>query len=92
MQIKRLLTKYSFFIIAVLFGLTSLISVYSKYQDLAQKNVELGVRMKKLVVENKALMERQYKLQNDPVFAESVARDKLKVAQEGEVIYKILPE
>ncbi|MFC1646556.1 septum formation initiator family protein [Candidatus Omnitrophota bacterium] len=89
---KTLVKKYGFFIIVVLFGIISLISVYSRYQDLAQKNKELEARMKQLAVEDKSLIERQYKLQNDPVFAESVARDRLKVAQEGEVIYKILPE
>lgn len=78
--------------IAVVLGAVSLISVYSKYQDLAHKNSELRSRMEQLAQENKSLMDRQYKLQTDPIFAESVARQRLKVAQEGEVIYKILPE
>ena len=69
-----------------------MISVYSRYQDLAQKNVDLKEDMREVIAENKALIERQYKLQNDAVFAESVAREKLNVAKEGEIIYKILPE
>ncbi|MFH1622344.1 MAG: septum formation initiator family protein [Candidatus Omnitrophota bacterium] len=88
----KIIRKYFFFIIIIVLGFISLISVYSRYQDLAQENIELKNKMQQVSMENKALMERQYKLQNDPVFAESVARDKLRVAQEGEVIYKILPE
>lgn len=84
--------KYGFCIIAVIFGMITLMSVYSRYQDFAQKNRKIEVRMKQLAVENKAFIKRQYKLQNDPVFAESVARERLNVAQEGEVIYKILPD
>jgi cell division protein FtsB len=84
--------KFHFFIIIFLLGVLSLISAFSKYQDLAYKNKDLEEQMGQKIAENKALMERQHKLQNDAVFTESVARDKLKVAQEGEVIYKILPE
>lgn len=88
----QVLKKFHFFIIIILIGLMSLISVYSRYQDLAQKNVDLKEDMREVIAENKALIERQYKLQNDAVFAESVAREKLNVAKEGEIIYKILPE
>ncbi len=69
-----------------------MISVHSKYQDLAQSNRSLELRMQDLAAENKSLIERQHRLQTDPVFAESVARNRLRVAQEGEVIYKIIPE
>jgi cell division protein FtsB len=87
-----ILKKYKLFAFIVFVGLVSLASAFSKYIDLASKNSELKETMGQLAAENKALSERQHKLQRDPVFAESVARDKLKVAQEGEVIYKILPE
>lgn len=92
MTAVKFLKKYSFYIIIFVLGFISLISGYSKFQDLAQKNRDLKLEMEQLAAENKALMERQYRLQNDAVFAESVAREKLNVAQEGEVIYKILPE
>ncbi|MFC1709069.1 septum formation initiator family protein [Candidatus Omnitrophota bacterium] len=88
----KAIKKHNILIIAVMFGVISLISVYSKYQDLAQNNRDLKAEMKQLAAENKALIERQHRLQTDPVFAEAVARDKMKVAQEGEIIYKILPE
>ena len=38
-------------------GLMSLISVYSRYQDLAQKNVDLKEDMREVIAENKALIE-----------------------------------
>ena len=89
---KRMLKRYRFFIIIIILGLISLISVYSKFQDLAKRNRELKLKMKQLVVQNKILAERQHKLETDPVFAESVARQQLNAAKEGEVIYKIFPE
>ena len=88
----KALGSYNLFIVVILFGVVSLISGYSKYQDLAQRNRSLRSKIEELTLENKDLMDRQHRLQTDPVFAESVARERLKVAQEGEVIYKILPE
>lgn len=73
-------------------GLISLIPIFSNYQDLFMKNRQIKNRMKQLNAENKVLLERQHKLQTDPVFAESVARKELNVAKEGEVIYKVSPQ
>ncbi len=87
-----MLKRYRFFIIILVLGAISLISVFSKFQDLTQRNRELELKMKQLKVENKFLAQRQHKLQTDPVFAESVARQQLNAAKEGEVIYKIFPE
>ena len=87
-----MLKKYRFFIIILALGAISLISVFSKFQDLVQRNRELELKMKQLKVENRLLVQRQHKLQTDPVFAESVARQQLNAAKEGEVIYKIFPE
>ncbi|MDD5006258.1 MAG: septum formation initiator family protein [Candidatus Omnitrophica bacterium] len=80
------------FITIVVLGALSFISVFSKYQDLLQKNRELKFKMKKLAAENRALSEKQNKLETDPVFAESVARQELNVAKENEIIYKVIPE
>lgn len=84
--------KRHFFIIIFMLGLISLIHPFSKYQDLSKKNRDLQEEIKQLSFKNKILYEEQLKLQRDPVYTESVARNKLNVAKEGEVIYKILPE
>lgn len=87
-----MLKKHKFFIIICAFGIMTLVPAFSKYQDLALRNRQVESAIKKLNKENKMLAHRQYKLQTDPVFAESVARQKLKVANEDEVIYKVAPE
>jgi len=86
------LKKHRFFIIIITIGLITLISVFSKFQDLSRSNRELKSKIKQLIVENKMLARRQYKLETDPVFAESVAREKLHLLKEDEVIYKIFSE
>ena len=84
--------RFRFFIIIFALGILSLVPAFSKYQDLAQRNRNVQLRIKQLATENKNLANRQYKLQTDPVFAESVARQKLNVAKEDEVVYKLTPE
>ena len=87
-----MLKKYRFFIIIITIGLITLISVFSKFQDLSQSNRVLKSKIKQLIVENKMLARRQHKLETDPVFVESVAREKLNLLKEDEVIYKIFLE
>jgi len=79
-----------FFISLLIIG--SFIPAFSRYQDLAQSKKDIEKKMLELIKENKALKEQQYRLQNDPVYIETVARRKLNFAKEGEIIYKIAPE
>jgi len=87
-----MLKKYSLFTIIGVFFFVSFIPVFSRYQDLAKTKQEIEQKIANLKSENRALLEEQYRLQNDPVYAESVARKKFNIAKEGEVIYKIVPE
>jgi len=87
-----MLKKTKFFIIICVLGILTLVPAFSKYQDLAQRNRNVQAKIHQLAADNKNLANRQYKLQTDPVFAESVARQKLNVAKEDEVVYKIVPE
>ncbi|MDD5355688.1 MAG: septum formation initiator family protein [Candidatus Omnitrophica bacterium] len=84
--------KYKFLIIVCALGMLTLVPAFSKYQDLAKRDKNIELRMKQILSENRNLANRQYRLQTDPVFAESVARHKLNVAKEDEVIYKVIPE
>jgi len=87
-----MLKKYKFVIIVCALGILTLVPAFSKYQDLAKRNRYIESRIKQISFENRSLASRQHKLQTDPVFAESVARHKLNVAKEDEVIYKVIPE
>jgi len=62
---------------------------YSKLQDLRQKNRDLERKIEVLKQENLGLKERQKHLENDPFYLEEAAREKMGVAREGEVIYRI---
>ena len=84
--------KYKFFVVICILGVLSLIPSFSRLQDLVAKNKEVRSNIKQVTLKNKILYERQYRLQTDPVYAESVARQKLNVAKEGEMIFKINPK
>ncbi|MFH1655075.1 MAG: septum formation initiator family protein [Candidatus Omnitrophota bacterium] len=62
---------------------------YSRLQDLRQKNRDLENRIDELQQENLTLKEKQELLENDPYYLEKVAREKMGVAREGEIIYRI---
>lgn len=87
-----MLKKYRFYIVAVVIGAGTLIPAFSRFQELREKNVGVEANIRELAQANKALYEKQRKMQTDPVYAESVARQNLGVAKEGEVIYKIVPQ
>jgi len=79
-----------------LFGLTIVLLLaflpsYQKMQDLKQKNKEYELRIRQLVQENARLSEEKTLLEDDPVYLEKVAREKMGLIREGEVLYKIVP-
>jgi cell division protein FtsB len=62
---------------------------YTKLQDLKQRNKELETKIAELQQENATLKEKRQLLEEDPFYLEKVAREKMGVTREGEVIYKI---
>jgi len=78
------------FVVAVVLFLAFLPS-YQKMQDLAQKNLEYQQQIYELVDENRRLEEEKRLLEEDPTYLEKVAREKMGLIREGEVIYKIAP-
>lgn len=62
---------------------------FVKYQELLARKKKLEAEIKRLSAENERLWDEQYKLQHDPVYVEGVARERLGVAREGELIYKV---
>ncbi|MFA5087923.1 MAG: septum formation initiator family protein [Candidatus Omnitrophota bacterium] len=65
---------------------------YTKMQDLQQKNVEYKREIDLLQKKRDHLIREKKLLESDPVYLEKVAREKMGLVREGEVIYRLLPE
>ncbi|MBF0595412.1 MAG: septum formation initiator family protein [Candidatus Omnitrophica bacterium] len=63
---------------------------YVKMQDLHEKNRVYEKRIKDLEQDNVRLEEERRRLTDDPVYFEKVAREKMGIIRDGEVIYKIV--
>lgn len=80
-----------------LFGLSVFLLViflpgYTKLQELRDKNRELEVKIKHLSIDNVLLEQELSRIENDPVYQEKIAREKMGVVRKGEVPIKIIPE
>ena len=80
-----------------LFGISVFLLVlflpgYTKLQELRDKNRELNTRIKRLSVENYLLQEEVKRIQNDPVYQEKIAREKMGVVRKGEIPIRIIPD
>ena len=64
---------------------------YTKMQDLKQKNLDYKRQIEQLQQKSAELKEEKRLLENDPVYLEKVAREKMGLIREGEVVYKITP-
>ena len=62
---------------------------FSQKQQLQEKNGQLENQIRSLKKENAALLEEKKHLEEDPVYLERVAREKMGIVRDGEVIYKI---
>lgn len=78
------------FVIAI-FVLIVFLPSYTGMQDLKQKNVEYARQVEFLKAKKIQLIEERRLLEEDPVYLEKVAREKMGLIREGEVIYKITP-
>jgi cell division protein FtsB len=82
-------------IVLSIFGLILLGAIfipgYLKIRRLVKDNRELEKQIEEIKQVNRRLEEEQRKLENDPVYLEKVAREKLGVAKKGEIIYRVLP-
>jgi cell division protein FtsB len=63
---------------------------YSKLQKLTSRDKALSQKVEKLKIENERLTQENQLLKSDPVYIEEVAREKLKVARENEVVFRIV--
>ncbi|MBL7155966.1 MAG: septum formation initiator family protein [Candidatus Omnitrophica bacterium] len=79
-------------LILILLLLAGIITVFlpgfSKLQELKEQNENLKRRIEILTRANADLRKSKEKLENDPSYAEKVAREKLGMARKGEIILK----
>jgi len=64
---------------------------YTKLQELRDKNRGLEASIKKLNIENVLLQQELDRIENDPVYQEKIAREKMGVVRKGEIPIKIVP-
>jgi cell division protein FtsB len=86
-MIKNAFWLFIFSIILFLLFLPS----YTQLQDLRQKNLEYDKEIKLLREKRVKLEKERLLLENDPVYLEKVAREKMGLIKDGEVVYKITP-
>jgi len=65
---------------------------FSRMQDSKQKDLEYQTRISWLEQENIRLKEERQLLENDPVYLEKVAREKMGLIRKDEVVYQLTPE
>ncbi len=85
-MLRNPLWLFTFAILVLAFFLPS----YSQMQDLKQKNQDYEHQIKDLTKKNAALREEKRLLKDDPDYFEKVAREKMGLVKENEVIYKLV--
>ncbi|MDD5746288.1 MAG: septum formation initiator family protein [Candidatus Omnitrophica bacterium] len=63
---------------------------YSKIHQLRLKDAALTQKTEYLSRQNQQLAEEIEMLKTDPVYIEEVAREKLKVARENEIVFRVI--
>lgn len=71
--------------------LVTFFPTFSKKQKLLEKNREYKAQIQDLEKQITQLSEEKRRLEEDPVYREKVAREKMGLVRDGEVIYKITP-
>ncbi|MDD5155259.1 MAG: septum formation initiator family protein [Candidatus Omnitrophica bacterium] len=65
---------------------------YTKLQDLKDRNRDLEDKIKRLNIENSLLQQELARIENDPIYQEKIAREKMGLVRKGEVPIRIVPE
>jgi cell division protein FtsB len=80
-----------------LFGIAFLLLImflpgYTKLQELRDRYRDSEVRIRELSIENKILQQELKRIENDPIYQEKIAREKLGIVRKGEVPVKMVPK
>ena len=85
-MLKNPLWLLTFIVLILAFFLPS----YSQMQDLKQRNQDYEHQILDLTKKNASLREEKRLLKDDPDYFEKVAREKMGLVKENEVIYKFV--
>jgi cell division protein FtsB len=88
---KKIKKAFGLSILLVLF-LVIFLPGYTKLQELRDKNRDLQDKIRRLNIENALLQQELVKIENDPVYQEKIARDKMGIVRKGEIPVKIISE
>jgi len=86
--LKKAFWLFSFAILLLIIFLPG----YTKLQELRDKNRDMEKNIKKLNIENSLLQKELLRIENDPVYQEKIAREKMGVVRKGEIPFKIVTE
>jgi cell division protein FtsB len=86
-MLKNAIWLFTFALLTLIFFLPS----YTQMQDLKHKNVDYEYQIQELTRKNAKLREEKRLLKDDPDYFEKVAREKMGLVKENEVIYKFVP-
>ena len=64
---------------------------YTRLQDLRRRNADYAQQIEYLKEKNARMRREKHLLEQDPAYLEKVAREKMGLVREGEVIYRIVP-
>jgi cell division protein FtsB len=64
---------------------------YTKLQELRDKNRDLEAKIERLKIESVLLQQELKNIENDPLYQEKIAREKMGVVRKGEIPVKIVP-
>lgn len=78
-------------LVAVGVGVLLFIPSFTRMNDIRQRNRDYERQIGELTAKNRELKEELRLLRDDPEYLEKVAREKMGLVRDGEVIYKIMP-
>lgn len=82
-------TIFIFVVLAAIFVLY--LPSYLQMQNLRDRNENAEKRIKSLEIENAKFTLERERLKNDPEYFEKIARERMGLIKEDEVIYKVVP-
>lgn len=85
-------SKVAIFLVIGALLLVIFLPAFIKYRKLALRNANLKKQIEQVKNSNISLKEESELLKNNTFYMESVARERMGVAKEGEVVYKIVPQ
>lgn len=83
--------KFFIVVICGIFALLIFVPSFTRMNDIQQKNHDYERQIEELAAKNADLREELRKLKDDPEYLEKVAREKMGLVRDGEVIYRITP-